>query len=194
MIGKSYLTCFWPGLTELWWCGRLSALPYALAFTLIFNLYLISRFIYPMWLPPSVTGVIFWIGFPIWLLFIIRDLKILPEAMSPSLESQPADQFQSALSHTLKKEYPEAEGLLTDMLAIAPKDPPALLLLASLYRKTSRLDAANLLLREMRRLEVAESWWLEIEAEQQRIKDQMSREQDTVPDSKERGADKPDAA
>ena len=80
------------------------------------------------------------------------------------------------------------------MLAIAPKDPPALLLLASLYRKTSRLDAANLLLREMRRLEVAESWWLEIEAEQQRIKDQMSREQDTVPDSKERGADKPDAA
>ena len=80
---------------------RLSALPYALAFTLILNLYLISRFIYPMWLPPSVTGVIFWIGFPIWLLFIIRDLKILPEAMSPSLESTGGP--ISALSHTLKR-------------------------------------------------------------------------------------------
>ena len=46
----------------------------------------------------------------------------------------------------------------------------------------------------MRRLEVAENWWLEIEAEQQRIKDQMSREQGTVPNSKESRSDKPGVA
>jgi cytochrome c-type biogenesis protein CcmH/NrfG len=62
------------------------------------------------------------------------------------------------------------------MLGIEPRDPPALLLLAGLYRQTQRFEAASLLLREMSRLEVSDTWWLEIDAEQRRLSRQMEAE------------------
>lgn len=173
MSGKMYATCVWPGLTDLWWRGRLSALPYAIAFGGVLNLYLIAQFVYPEWLPKSVNQLIFWVGFPIWLLFIFRDIKLLPSTVNDEQTLSTEDLFNDALAHTLRKQYVEAEGLLTDMLAIEPRDPPALLLLAGLYRTTNRYDAANLLLREMRRLEVADRWWLEIQAEERRIAAQV---------------------
>ena len=55
------------------------------------------------------------------------------------------------------------------MLAIEPRDPPALLLLTGVYRHTGRLEAAELLLREVSRLEVADAWVLEIETESKRL-------------------------
>ncbi|MCH1497249.1 MAG: hypothetical protein L7U72_18650, partial [Rubripirellula sp.] len=81
MSGKMYATCVWPGLTDLWWRGRLSALPYALAFGFVLNLYLVAQFVYPEWLPKSVNQLIFWVGLPIWLLFIFRDIKLLPSTV-----------------------------------------------------------------------------------------------------------------
>ena len=168
MSGKMYATCVWPGLTDLWWRGRLSALPYALAFGFVLNLYLVAQFVYPEWLPKSVNQLIFWVGLPIWLLFIFRDIKLLPSTVDDEQPLSTADLFNDALAHTLRNQYAEAEGVLTDMLAIEPRDPPALLLLAGLYRTTNRYDAAKLLLREMQRLEVADRWWLEIQAEERR--------------------------
>jgi hypothetical protein len=45
-----------------------------------------------------------------------------------------------------------------------------LLLLTGVYRHTGRLEAAELLLRELSRLEVADAWLLEIQAESQRLR------------------------
>lgn len=168
MDKKCYATCLWPGLTDLWWRGQISALPYAIAFTLILNIYLVIQFIYPEWLPASVPKLIFWIGVPTWVLFVVRDFKTFPQRVDPGLPPDASDLYNRALAHRLRRQYAEAEGLLTDMLAIEPRDPPALLLLAGLYRETDRFEASDLLLREMKRLEVADQWWLEIEAEQRR--------------------------
>ena len=169
MEAKFYATCLWPGLAELWWRGRLSALPYAIAFTLALNLYLIARYLYPQWIAPGLVSLGFWVGLLVWVLCLVRNVRELPGLLTPRAVSEQPDRFGEARSAYLRGEWSEAEGLLTDMLSIEPRDPPALLLLTGVYRHTGRLEAATLLLREIGRLEVADSWWLELQAESRRL-------------------------
>lgn len=169
MEAKYYATCLWPGLAELWWRGRLSALPYAIAFTLAMNLYLIARYLYPQWIAGGLVAIGFWVGLLVWVFCVVRNVRELPGLLTPRAVSEQPDRFAEARSAYLRSQWGEAEGLLTDMLSIEPRDPPALLLLTGVYRHTGRLEAATLLLREIRRLEVADPWWLEVEAESRRL-------------------------
>ena len=167
---KHYATCLWPGLAEIWWRGRLSALPAAIAFTLTVNLILIARYLYPGWIHSGLVSLTFWGGLIALFFYIVRTSRELPTLISPRTVSEEPDQFPEARIAYLSGRWEEAEGLLTDVLAIEPRDPPALLLLTGVYRHTGRLEAAELLLREITRLEVADTWLLEVEAESTRLK------------------------
>ena len=167
---KHYATCLWPGLAEIWWRGRLSALPAAIAFTLTVNLILIARYLYPGWIHSGLVSLAFWGGLIALFFYIIRSARELPTLINPRTVSEEPDQFPEARDAYLNSRWEEAEGLLTDVLAIEPRDPPALLLLTGVYRHTGRLEAAELLLREITRLEVADTWLLEVEAESLRLK------------------------
>ena len=95
----------------------------------------------------------------------------------------------------LSGKWEEAEGLLTDVLAIEPRDPPALLLLTGVYRHTGRLEAAQLLLREISRLEIADDWSLEIETESERWKRAVAaKESQDDPETENHVSDQTDAA
>lgn len=170
MDAKYYATCFWPGLAELWWRGRLSALPAAIAFTLVVNLILVARYLYPGWIHSGLVSLAFWGGIVALFFYIIRSARELPSLINPRETSEEPDQFPQARIAYLSGQWEEAEGLLTDVLAIEPRDPPALLLLTGVYRHTGRLEAAELLLREISRLEVADAWLLEIQTESQRLR------------------------
>ena len=170
MDAKYYATGFWPGLAELWWRGRLSALPAAIAFTLIVNLILVARYLYPGWIHSGLVSLAFWGGIVALFFYIIRTARELPSLINPRETSEEPDQFPQARIAYLSGQWEEAEGLLTDVLAIEPRDPPALLLLTGVYRHTGRLEAAELLLREISRLEVADAWLLEIQTESQRLR------------------------
>ena len=170
MDAKYYATCFWPGLAELWWRGRLSALPAAIAFTLVVNLILVARYLYPGWIHSGLVSLAFWGGIVALFFYIIRSARELPSLINPRETSEEPDQFPQARIAYLTGQWEEAEGLLTDVLAIEPRDPPALLLLTGVYRHTGRLEAAELLLREISRLEVADAWLLEIQTESQRLR------------------------
>jgi len=183
MNQSPYVTCLWPGLTQLWWRGRLVALLHAVAFAVVVNFYLFCRFVYPQWLPSGVLDFLFWFTLVTWIGLLIRDAKALPVIFHQmTVTNDNSGSFTDALCHALKGQCHEAEGLLTDMLAIEPRDPPSLLLLASVYRRTHRLEAANLLLREIRNLEVADGWWLEIQAEQDRVTCEIERRKGTILD------------
>ncbi|MDB4540174.1 tetratricopeptide repeat protein [bacterium] len=166
---KHYATCFWPGLAELWWRGRLSALPAAIAFTLIVNLILVARYLYPGWIHSGLVSLAFWGGLIALFFYILRTARELPALINPRDTCEEPDQFPEARIAYLGGRWEEAEGLLTDVLAIEPRDPPALLLLTGVYRHTGRLEAAVLLLREISRLEAADDWRLEIETESKRL-------------------------
>lgn len=142
----------------------------------------------------------FWVGLVAWVVYVVRSLRDLPQLIAPRQVSDAPDHFPQAHAAFLAGRWSEAEGLLTDVLAIEARDPPALLLLTGLYRHTGRLAAARTLLEEIRKLEVAEPWWLEVRAEQQRLQraieaaeSEEADESGTEPAAGEEGSD-PSAA
>lgn len=169
MEAKYYATCLWPGLPELWWRGRLNSLPSAIAFGLAVNLLLINWYIYPQWMAGGLVSMAFWTGLIAWFFYVVRSFRELPQLIAPRQVSEQPDRFPEARSAFLAGHWADAERLLTDVLAIEPRDPPALLLLTAVYRHTRRLDAAEILLEEIGRLEVADPWQLEVVAEQRRL-------------------------
>ena len=187
---KHYLTCLWPGMAELWWRGRISALPAAIAFAAVVNALLIAKFVYSDWLSGGLVLLACWVVAAAWIVLTIRSIRELPLLLTPRQASEEPDRFPEAQIAFLRAEYTEAEKLLNANLAIEPRDPPALLLLSAIYRHTGRLHASQLLLSEVRKLEVAEQWELEFAAEQARLeRDRNAREEQ----SEERAEDGPTA-
>lgn len=177
MDHRTYLTCLWPGLSELWWRGRLSALPLAIGFAIGLNSLLVLRFLLPTWLNPVLVRVAWWIGLAVWIYWTVKSVRELPSLLDPrSAEDQP-DRFSEAHAAYLRGQWEQAESLLIGMLSIEPRDPPALLLLSGVYRHTARLEHAVSLLQEIRRLEVADPWQIEIDAEASRLQRQLERDE-----------------
>ncbi len=167
---KLYLSCLWPGLPELWWRGRLGALPTAVAFAAAVNFLLVAQFIYPEWLTLTLVRMAGWVGVAVWLFCVLRSVRDMPGLLHPRQVSEQPDRFSEAHRAYLRAQWPEAESLLADCLGIENRDPPALLLLAGVYRHTGRGEAAQRLLEEIRRTEAADRWWLEVDAEEKRLR------------------------
>jgi hypothetical protein len=169
MQATHFLTCLWPGLAEIWWRGRLSALPAAIAFGFALNGLLITRYLYPQWIPGILVQMACWVALAAWIFYVIRRVRELPGLLSPRSVSDEPDCFADAQIAYLRADWLEARRLLQKVLAIEPRDPPALLLLAAVYRQTEYLEQARLLLQEIERLEIADPWQLEVQAEQLRL-------------------------
>lgn len=162
-------------MAELWWRGRLSALPAAVAFALAVNLMLVTRYIYPQWMSGALVSMSFWVGVLVWGLLIVRNIRELPQIVAPRTVSEEPDRYPEAHLAYLNADYKTAERLLNEVLAIESRDPPSLLLLCSIYRHTDRFESAELLLQEASRLEVCEGWRLEIRAEAKRLQAAIER-------------------
>lgn len=169
MEAKYYATCLWPGLPEIWWRGHLSGLPAAIVFAVALNLLLVTRFIYPEWMSGGLVSMAFWTGALAWGFCVIRSVRELPLLIVPRTVSEQPDRFPEARTAYLQGDWKQAEQLLTGVLAIEPRDPPALLLLTGVYRHTGRLEAADVLLHEISKLEVSDHWVLEVDAEARRL-------------------------
>ena len=166
---RHYLTCLWPGLPELWWQGRLSALPVAAAFGIALNLLLVTRYIYPQWISGILVSMAFWVSICVWGFYVFHRIRDLPAMLQPRVASDAPDLFPEARNAYLRSDWHEAETMAMRVLAIEPRDPPTLLLLCGIYRHTERPDNAKSLMKELTRLEVADYWHLEITGEQRRI-------------------------
>ena len=184
------MTCLWPGLSALWWRGRLSALPVAIIFAVALNLLLVVRFIYPQWLSGWLVTLACWIGVAAWTFYVIRSVKELPLLLSPREVSEAPDQFQEAQFAFLQADWYGAEGYLMKVLSIETRDPPALLMLSSVYRHTDRVDSARKVIAELSRMEIGDTWSLEIDAELARIDRDGSEEDDVGENAEESSPDK----
>lgn len=156
-------------MADLWWKGQISALPTAFVFALVVNGLLVAKFIYPDWLNSGLVRLACWTGLAIWGFWVARSIKELPEILVPREVSDQPDRFPEAQTAYLTGDWSLAESLLTDVLSIEPRDPPALLFLCGVYRHTSRLEAAEVLLAEVSRLEVTDRWQIELDAEKKRL-------------------------
>lgn len=182
---KHYLTCLWPGMAELWWRGRMSALPAAIAFTAVVNSLLIARYLYADWLSGALVMLACWVVFAAWLVLTVRAIKDLPYLLSPREVSEEPDLFPEAQLAYLRGEYALAEKALTSCLNVEPRDPPALLMLAAVYRHTGRTTACDVLLTEIGKLEVADHWNLEYSAEVARLERDLEARDDASSDQED---------
>ena len=160
-----YLTCLWPGLPELWFRGRLASLPIALAAAAALNLVLIFRYVFPEVFPAPLVSMAFYLGILLWGSCVLQAIRELPKLLVPAQVSERPDRFVEAQTAFVRGQWDAAERLLHEVLAIESRDPPALLMLCSVYRHTGRLDHAADLLRETQRLEACDAWQTEIDTE-----------------------------
>jgi tetratricopeptide (TPR) repeat protein len=172
------LLCSWPGLPGLWYRGQASSLFVAAGFSVLFNLALVSTFLWP-WFFGETFLLVTW---PILLLFwtssACMTYKSLPDLMSVSpIPSPPQDSssipndtlFIQAQSEYLKGHWPEAESLLRRNLQTSPRDIEARLLLATLLRHSRRLDDASEELENLLKYDQSINWISEIRREQKLI-------------------------
>lgn len=193
MDASCYLTCLWPGLSELWYRGRWSALPAAVAFGVALNGLLVARFVYPEWLAPSLVRFACWIGVAMWLVLAFRAMGRLPALLQPRRAAAAPDQFAEAWKEYLRGRWHEAEAMLASCLEVDPRDCQSLLLLAGVYRHTERYEAATETLKQLSRLETADAWWLERQAEEKRLaRDQRPSGTDPSEDAEDAKQDPPD--
>lgn len=167
---RAYLVCLWPGLPQLWYRGVWQGLVPAILFALFLNLLLVARLVYPQWLSPVAVRVGCWLLVGLWLATSVRAIRSLPRLLAPRLVEGVKDVFPDAQENFLAGRWFEAERLLRECLEIDSRDASAWLQLAAVYRITGRLEESQEAIERLRSLETGSAWWMEIAAEEQRLR------------------------
>lgn len=163
MSATRKLTCLWPGLPKMWVCGDISGLRLAVTFTVVLNLAILVSFMWPWRFSWLVTVLLWTLVVTIWGASFWATWRRFPE--------QPQEHatlyeglFLRAQTEYLRGEYFAAESALERLLKHRPYDVEARMLLASVYRRTSRSDLARKQLRRLARTGGAK-WAMEVARE-----------------------------
>lgn len=171
MRAANWTTCWWPGLTALWLRGRWVGLAVAVAFGCMVQFALLQTFapaLMPTYLAATVSPAVAWVCvLSLWVMGVWFSSRT---AMPQSLQDPQFDQWlHEAQVEYLKGHWIEAESVLARLLARKPDDAEALLLKATIQRRTRRPAAAQRTLEELADRPPAAPWAWEIRSEVQRI-------------------------
>ena len=175
------LTRLWPGLTSLWLQGRWTGLGLAAAFAVSLNSALVITFVWPQilssdlpaWICPSAAWVwVLWF----WITGFCSGSRLLA-ATTPADSERAVENdklLRDAQVEYLKGNWIEVEALLARLLLRQPSDGEAILLQATLHRRTGRLEKARKSLARLAESEHSDRWQPEIADERRRI-EQLER-------------------
>ncbi|MFO0869429.1 MAG: tetratricopeptide repeat protein [Pirellulales bacterium] len=157
----------WPGLARLWGPGQWRGLIMALAFAGLLNVSLLVTF--ADWGGVGTAGRVgMWGATVLFWLVSARDshswrrrCQRLPK------QAECDDRFVAAQSAYLRGHWPEAVGMLRQLLEVHPGDLEARLLLATLLRRMNRREEAREQLTELASRAGAERWSREFRREWQ---------------------------
>lgn len=171
MDWRKRVLCYWPGLARLWLRGDWVSLVIACAFTALFNLAIVSSFIWPQLLGPNFPSVIWPVLALVWLISYWMNsdhweetavtVPSLPENLSERLDTL----FIRAQEEYLKGDWAVAEQLLQEQLRLWPRDAEARLLLATLFRHRQRWTEALSQLDRLSGIDEGLPWQFEISQE-----------------------------
>jgi tetratricopeptide (TPR) repeat protein len=158
-------TLVWPGLPRLWLAGHWRGLAVALTFATLLNGALLATFTHnwdlglagktTLW--AAVVG--FWFVSARNSLTWAQQLKALPK------QEECDSRFVAAQVAYLRGHWPEAVGMLRQLLEVRPGDIEARLLLATILRRMERPQEAKEELEDLAKREGAERWGLEYRRE-----------------------------
>jgi hypothetical protein len=137
----------------------------AIGFALLFNLCLISTFVWDELIPNGLHVLLGAVTCLYWMLGWGDSHRFLGNQCSVPQSQRQLDLFLAARGEYLKGEWEKSEKLLSRILADDPRDVEARLMLATLMRHRGRIGEAREHLRRLQRLERAGHWNMEIERE-----------------------------
>ncbi len=176
--GAWYL-CLWPGLARLWLRGEWASLLLATGFSLLLNAAILATFVWPEWLGPGFAAAIWPVLGGVWLVSLWGCWRQRNELFGTSAEAvaEPAGKdlaaydrlFIEAQGEYLRGDWDRARTLLERQLGRFPRDAASRLLLATLLRRSGRLDQAEEQLIVLGKLDQAAPWLHEIGSEQRLV-------------------------
>jgi len=159
------ITWLWPGLTRLWFHGEWTGLAQALAFAALVNLALFASWIRPDLVPTSVGFAAWALALCIWAVGLLHLTRRGIGRSDPANPDNPQDLFFHAQEEYLKGNWSEAESIAKKVLRDNPRDTESHLLLASIFRRTERLDLSHRSLHQAERADEGQKWSAEIQRE-----------------------------
>ena len=159
------LRYLFPGLGGLFLYGRWSFLAVAVAFFLALDLLLIAHFFWTDSLTPQGRYTSVFLFFLFW--FFLAQVSGYCEKMLRRRRDADSKRnfFADAQTQYLQGNWFETECLLNDILKRNPRDPEALLMLATLFRHTGRFEESRKILQKLQNYDEARKWFVEIENE-----------------------------
>lgn len=183
MLSTPWITCLWPGLSELWLRGRWTGLVWALGFTLLLNAALVSKGVWPelgnVWIRSGLWYLV--LGF--WLVNSVWMGARLASGSWDAVDATIDQLFQTAQTSYLKGQWYQAEAVVLRLLRREPDDAEALLLLATLKRHTKQFEEAREILDRLERLDASRRWWFEIHREKQLLSEREEGETEAQADA-----------
>jgi hypothetical protein len=169
MTALRYLTLAWPGLPWLWLRGSRAGLVLAMAFAVSLDVAVVTTFIWPDLVELPVTFAV-WAGVAvIWLASTVSGAAAFPSPLATPKAADVDPLYVKARDAYLARDWVAAETRLRDLLAIAPTDGEAQLLLATLLRRVDRLAEAREALEKLSASDSGVRWRRAIAAEQEHI-------------------------
>lgn len=157
MRRPSFVLRLWPGGTLLWQDGAWYGLMLAVGFGVLLDLALLTTLIWTDVVGASVRAAAWLLIGVIWLAWLAASNQRTAED-----DSNPEPLFQQAVTEYLKGNWLAAERLLHRLLKLNDHDAEARLTLATLLRRTGRLDEASRQLDLLARQDNALKWAPEI--------------------------------
>jgi hypothetical protein len=157
-----WLTCLWPGLAELWLAGCWSGLFQAVGFAVLLNGALAATLVWTDLVSPETRFAGWTAVATLWLMGVWSAWRTTLARREPD-----GDLFSKALSEYLQGNWFAAEAMLERLMKADPRDIEARLLLATLFRRTARLNESRDLLEKLARSQGAEKWAPEIARERE---------------------------
>lgn len=170
------LLCLWPGLARLWLRGDFHALGFAVFFSILLNLALVSSLIWPAYLGSRFLLIAWPLLAVIWLANAWISWRWLPQRLQVGHKFAAAPElrvdtlFNQAQREYLRCRWAEAQGLLERRLRLSPRDIESRLLLASIFRRVGRLQLAANELNFLEGMDESRAWSLELAGERQRLR------------------------
>ena len=174
----------WPGLRPLWLSHSYPALALAVGSGLLLNLLLSTEFVWTEWLS-STARLVGWLSvLTVWIAAAALTWYVMARERQRAVaresgEGAEADPLSAAIDEYLQGKWYEAERLLRQQIRRERNDIEALLMLATLCRRTERLDEAERRLDDLAALEAAGKWEVELAVERRLLQRRRTTDPET---------------
>ncbi len=179
MAPVRYLTLVWPGLPWLWLRGSLAGLVLAVAFAVTLDVAVITTFIWPDLVELSFIVAVWTAAAIVWLVSTVSAAAAFPPPLARPVPAEVDPLFVRARAAYLARDWIVAETRLRELLAVAPTDGEAQLLLGTLLRRTGRKVEARRALEQLCRSDAGLRWSRAIADELARLEARPAQESDT---------------